>query len=226
MYVGGARGIWSVAALDFDQVATQSSSRFDALKLHAERPLLGRPGTAYINQTETIGPYVEPQVTAYNSILTFLDVMHERTADYAKSFGITGLQIWPDMPREPCYQRFNCATAATQYYEGGDNNYWNWSKPGFDEFFRTGDNRYVYDFSLGETRTYVETLAVRTSPDNLTTSFIAGLAPCVGSSRGVGGDYRRRIEQPARYVLRRLLLLQISKACLPRHRGPSLRRLF
>lgn len=185
--VGGARGIWGVAALDFGAGAPAMQ---DSLQLHAERPLLGTPAPEYVNQTGTIGPYAAVSSPLVNDFAGRMDDIHARTRDYLRELRITGIQIWPDLPRFSCYADFNCDAVRNQLYEGGDNNYWNWSKPGIDEFFRTGNNDYIYDFSLGEARTYVETLAVRTDHDRISDSSVMGLAVCYGDSRGYGGDYR------------------------------------
>lgn len=186
--VGGARGIWSVGAVDFGRGAP-TTARADALQLHAERPLLGAPQPAYLNTTQTIGPYATSE-SRFPGFFAELLNLHQRSRDYLRDLRVTGIQIWPDLPRNSCYQDFNCDQQRNGLYEGGDNNYWNWSKPGVDEFFRTGDNNFLYDFSLGEAYTYVETLAVRTDHDRISDSSVAGLAPCYGDSRGYNGDYR------------------------------------
>ncbi|MBK6688885.1 MAG: hypothetical protein IPG45_30730 [Deltaproteobacteria bacterium] len=186
--VGGARGIWSIGAIDFGRGAP-NAARADALQLHAERPLLGTPQPAYLNTTQTIGPYATSEARFPGFFAEMLN-LHQRSRDYLRDLRVTGIQIWPDLPRNSCYQDFNCDQQRNQLYEGGDNNYWNWSKPGVDEFFRTGDNNFLYDFSLGEAYTYVETLAVRTDHDRISDSSVAGLAPCYGDSRGYDGDFR------------------------------------
>lgn len=186
--IGGARGIWSIGALDFGR-GTPSAARADAVQLHAERPLLGAPQPAYVNGTKTIGPYATSE-SRFPNYFAELRNLHTRSRDYLRDLRITGIQIWPDLPRNSCYQDFNCDQQRNELYEGGDNNYWNWSKPGVDEFFRTGNNDFLYDFSLGEAYTYVETLAVRTDHDRISDSSVMGLAPCYGDSRGYSGDYR------------------------------------
>ena len=204
MQVGGARGIWSVGAIRF-ALGAPDDAQADALQLHAERPLLGAPHPSYVNGTGTIGPYAISTTGPYSQYFTLFEDIHQRTAQYLEEFAVTGLQIWPDLPASSCYENFNCDAERNRYYEGGQNNYWNWSKPGIDEFFRTGDNRYIYDFSLGEAITFVETLAYRTDHDRLDDSAVMGLAPCYGSSRGFSGDYReglnnRRDNCPADYT--------------------------
>ncbi|MCA9554680.1 MAG: hypothetical protein KC933_31915, partial [Myxococcales bacterium] len=188
MYVGGARGIYTQAALEFGRGGPAGQ---DALQLHAERPLLGTPAPSYLNTTRTIGPYAASaaQGPAAAYVAKMADI-HQRTKTYLRDLRVTGVQIWPDLPRSSCYAEYNCATRRTALYEGGDNNYWNWSKPGIDEFFRTGNNDFIYDFSLGEALTYIETLAVRTYHDKITDSSVMGLAVCYGDSRGYAGDYR------------------------------------
>jgi hypothetical protein len=188
MYVGGARGIWTQAALSFGRGAPSGQ---DALQLHAERPLLGTPAPAYANTTRTIGPYAANAAAGpAAAYVAKMANLHQRTRTYLRDLKITGVQIWPDLPRASCNAEFNCNSVRNALYEGGDNNYWNWSKPGLDEFFRTGNNDFIYDFSLGEAITYVETLAVRTYHDRITDSSVMGLAVCYGDSRGYSGDYR------------------------------------
>jgi hypothetical protein len=178
-----------VAALDFGR-GLPEAARYDVVRLAAERPLFGIPEPSYVNGTRTIGPYAERTDGQVARWFTLVDEIHRRTRDYLDEFGITGLQLWPDMPRDSCYVNVNCDAARRSLHEGGDNNYWNWSKVGIDEFFRTGDNAYLHDFSLGEATTFVETLAFRTDPDRVSDSSVAGLAACYGDSRGYGGDYR------------------------------------
>lgn len=187
IWVGGARGIWTVAALDFGAGAPKMQ---DSLQLHAERPLLGTPAPGYVNGTRTIGPYAATSNPVLSTYASRMEEIHNRTRDYFREFRVTGIQLWPDLPRSSCHAEFNCDAARNGLFEGGDNNYWNWSKPGIDEFFRTGNNAFIYDFSLGEARTYVETLAVRTDHDRVADSSVTGLAVCYGDSRGYGGDYR------------------------------------
>lgn len=187
--VGGARGIWSVAALDFGLGDAGLETRASAIQRHAERPQLGAASVAHLNQSRAMGPYAvsEDEFAPYYQILARI---HANTAQYLEDSRITGLQIWPDMPRSSCIGDGNCAAERARLFEGGDNNYWNWSKPAFDEFFRTGNNAFVYDFPLGEAMTFVETLSFRLEHDRLRSSALSGLAPCYGSSRAFGGEYR------------------------------------
>jgi len=185
--IGGARGIWTVAALHF---GAGTPSTLDSLQLAAERPLLGVPAPSYANGTRTIGPYAAQSGPVLNAYATKMNTIHTATKEYFRDLRVTGIQIWPDLPRSSCYNEFNCQAQRNELYEGGDNNYWNWSKPGIDEFFRTGNNDFLYDFSLGEARTYAETLAVRTDHDRVADSSVTGLAVCYGDSRGYNGDYR------------------------------------
>lgn len=187
MFVGGARGIWTVAALNFGAGAPNTQ---DSLRLAAERPLLGVPSPGYVNGTRTIGPYAAQSNALVQAFTTKMRTIHTQTRDYLRDLRVTGVQVWPDLPRSSCYNEFNCASQRNELYEGGDNNYWNWSKPGIDEFFRTGNNDFLYDFSLGEATTYSETLAVRTNHDRVADSSVTGLAVCYGGTRGYGGDYR------------------------------------
>ncbi len=202
--VGAARGIWSVAALDFGR-GTPSESRAAALQLFAERPLLGAPTPAYLNTTQTLGPYATQSSGAAGVYEALVRKLHANTIEYLKKVRISGLQIWPDLPSGSCDLEYDCPSWADRYYGGGDNNYWNWSKPGIDEFFRTADDDLIYDFSLGEAMTYVETLAVRPDHHWLGDSSVAGLAPCYGDATGydsryVEGTNNRRDRCPADYA--------------------------
>lgn len=201
--IGAARGIWSVAALDFGR-GTPNEARVQALQRFAERPLLGTPAPAYVNGTKTIGPYAPTTDGPAGDYADLVERVHSNTVSYLERIRITGLQIWPDLPARSCEIDYNCGDWAGAYYGGGDNNYWNWSKVGFDEFFRTGRNDYVYDFSLGEAITYVETLAVRPDHHHIGDSSVAGLAPCYGDATGYDGVFiegtnNRRDRCPADY---------------------------
>ncbi len=187
IFIGGARGIWTVAALDFGPGAAVVQ---DSLQLHAERRLLGVPSSGYLNTTRTIGPYAAQSGPVVQAYATAVKDIHDRTVTYLRDLRVTGVQVWPDLPRTSCEADFNCDQARNELYEGGDNNYWNWSKPGMDEFFRTGNNSFLYDFSLGEATTYIETLAVRTDYDRVDDSSVTGLAVCYGGTRGYTGDFQ------------------------------------
>lgn len=189
MQVGGARGVWSVASLDFGLGNAGLETRADIVQRHAERPQLGAPAVAHQNASLAMGPYAETE-RSFGPYFALLDRIHQNTVQYLEDSRITGLQIWPDMPRRSCIADGNCPGERDRLFEGGDNNYWNWSKPGLDEFFRTADGDYAHDFSLGEAITFVETLAFRLSRDRLGANSLSGLAPCYGSSRGFGGEYR------------------------------------
>ncbi len=201
--IGGARGMWSVGAIDFSLGAIDDA-RADSLRLTAERPLLGTPSPAYVDGTDTIGPYAPEETPVTAPLFAALAEIHANTRQYLSDLRITGIQIWPDLPSTSCFVDFDCDSAMQEYFEGGQNNYWNWSKPGVDEFFRTGNNDDLYDFSLGEATTYAETIAIRTYHDRPEDSSVTGLAPCYGSSRGFSGDFieglnNRRDNCPADY---------------------------
>lgn len=187
--VGGARGIWSVAALDFGLGSAGLPAKAEALQRHAERPQLGVPAVDHINRSLTMGPYAEAE-GSFAPYYQILARVHANTVKYLEDSRITGLQIWPDMPRRSCIGDGICAAERSRLFEGGDNNYWNWSKPAFDEFFRTGNGELIYDFPLGEAMTFAETLSFRLEHDRLRSSALSGQAPCYGSSRAFGGEYR------------------------------------
>lgn len=181
--VGGARGIYSTAAIDF--AAPNVGAAGAQLQLHAERPLLGTPDPTYVNGTATIGPYAA-NTTRFATFFNTMDNIHNRTVNYLDAQNITGIQVWPDMPRLPCHLGGGCGDLHT----GGDNNYWNWSKVGIDEFFRTGLNHYFYDFSYGEAKTFGETLMLRTAHDDIDGNSCNGIAPCYGDGYGWGNDWQ------------------------------------
>lgn len=211
MQIGGARGIWSTAVVDFGLTRNNLEARADQIQLHAEAPLLATPNPNYVNATQTIGPYATNIQTPYARFFPLLDFIHRNTNTNLQITGNTGLQTWPDLPITSCNANGNCRqpTDPEQMFEGGHNNYWNWSKPGFDEFFRTGRNNFVYDFSLGEAISFVETFDIRTDhfldgrQGRNEASTVRGVAPCYDSSRAFGDPYREglghRINCPASY---------------------------
>ena len=191
--VGGARGIYGRAVVDFS-AAGDIATRATALQLHAERPLLGATSPAHVNTTGTIGPYAI-DTTRFQNLYDTLDYVHGRTRDYFTEYRITGLQIWPDLPRNTCSISGNCNDERQRLYGGGENNYWNWAKPGIDEFFRTGRNDYIYDFSLGQAMLFAETTAYRLYHDRLNDSSLTGMAPCYGDWYGYQNDAREGLNQ-------------------------------
>ena len=203
MQVGGARGIWSIATIDFGAAGADLAARADNAQLLAERPQLGAASVDHLNSTQTVGPYAT-NTTQFPRYFSLLSDFHDNTNAYLRSTRITGLQVWPDMPRSSCEITGACGTEQSEFFDNGDNNYWNWSKPGFDEFLRTGDNRFVYDFSRGEAISYVETIAFRTYHDRIDDSDLTGMAPCYGTAFGYTNEYieglkSRRDACPADY---------------------------
>ncbi len=208
--VGGARGIWGMAAVDFAAGADLAAAG-SALQLHVERPLIASPSVSALNASGAIGPYATTD-QRYQAVFATLAQIHSRTVDFIQRFDITGIQLWPDLPRDSCTVNDDCAGFAAALYDGGDNNYWNWSKVGIDEFFRTARNDLLWDFSIAEARTFVETIAFRVYHDANDSSFLTGLAPCYGDSAGFSGDYReglayRRDRCPGDYTYNKHLHL-------------------
>lgn len=191
--VGGLRGIWSTAVVDFGlSQALNAETRGDQLQALAERQLLGTPEPAYINTTQTIGPYAKTTTTRFRRWFSLHEQIHNNTVENLNLVQITGLQIWPDLGFFSCRANNDCPAAPGEgrFYEGaGFNNYWNWAKPGFDEFFRTGRNEFVYDFSYPEAISYVETFDYRSyhdrsgRPGDPMDSNLVGGAPCKGGYR-------------------------------------------
>jgi|GEM_PF-1660051 len=179
--VGGARGIWGSAAINFAAGSSDSSAQAE-LQLHLERPLFATPGLDDIHASKTIGPYAK-NTTAHGPLFRLLETIHDNTVNYFESRNISGIQVWPDL------SRWNDVDP-NRYFDGGENNYWNWSKPGIDEFFRTGENHFLHDFSLSQANLFAETTAFRTYHDNVYASSVAGLAPCYGDSFGWGNRFQ------------------------------------
>ncbi len=207
--VGSARGIWSTAAVDFG-AGKPDGNRAYAVQQLAERPLLGTPDVRYLNSTETIGPYAVDEDGPGGRFFDLVKNLHESTRDYLQEYRITGIQLWPDLSRDSCKKDGVCDRLKKGYFAGGDNNYWNWSKPGIDEFFRTGNNAFIYDFSLAEALTFAETITIRPYHDLINDSSVAGLAPCYGSGYGwsqewIEGLNHRRDNCPADYTYNKTL---------------------
>ncbi|MEE2902371.1 MAG: hypothetical protein VYC39_08575 [Myxococcota bacterium] len=179
--VGGARGIWGSAAINFAAGSSDSSAQAE-LQLHLERPLFATPGLDQIHASKTIGPYAK-NTTTHSQLFSLLETIHDNTVNYFEARNISGIQVWPDL------SRWNDVNP-NSYFDGGENNYWNWSKPGMDEFFRTGENHYLHDFSLSQASLFAETTAFRTYRDNVYASSVAGLAPCYGDSFGWGNQFQ------------------------------------
>lgn len=211
MQVGGARGIWSVATVDFAPPGASAALRGDILQRAAEAPFIGAPDVAWLNASNAIGPYAAAPAARFAPVHARLDDLHARTNEYLARARITGLQLWPDLPRASCDSEFTCDTVLGAYFEGGDDNYWNWSKPGLDTFFRTAQNFSAHDFAIAEATTFAETLAFRVDHDRLDDSSVTGLTPCYGSGRGWTEDdwqeglNHRRDNCPADYSYNKTL---------------------
>ncbi len=210
MQVGGARGIWSVATVDFASPGASATLRGDVLQRAAEAPLIGAPEVGWLNASNAIGPYATATIPRYAPLFDRLANLHARTNEYLARARITGLQLWPDLPRASCDAEFTCDTVLGAYFEGGDDNYWNWSKPGLDAFFRTAQGFWAHDVSIAEATTFAETLAFRVDHDRLDDSSVTGLAPCYGSGRGWSDDWQeglnhRRDNCPADYSYNKTL---------------------
>lgn len=192
MAIGGARGIWSKAVVDFAAPtgAAALATRGTQLYAHATRPLIGVPSVAYLNTTRARGSLPDGELPSdYARFDNDVDHIHENTARYARKYRITGLQIWPDLQRAPC-EGARCQQLEEGYYEGGDCNYWDWSKIEADEFFRSADPAFLHDFVVPEAITMAETVSFR--PDDFTRSVdssFGGFSPCYGSGRGWDGPW-------------------------------------
>lgn len=192
MAIGGARGIWSVAVLDFTlagQVAPEV--RGTQLYAHASRPVIGAPNPTYLNGTHAYGLLPDRALKGpYAKFDEDVDRLHDNTVKYLRKYRITGTQMWPDLPRSSCTLDGSCPRLEEGFFEGGDCNYWDWSLPELEQFLRTADPSFVHDFALGEAITMAETISFR--PDWYTQaneSSFGGLSPCYGSSRGWGDTW-------------------------------------
>ncbi len=192
LFVGGAKGIWSRAALDFGFAgAVDMSTRADQLQAHITRPLIGAPRPAYVNQTHAYGllPASELPKT-FRQFDSDVDVIHARTVDYLRRYKITGTQIWPDLGRNACVLDSSCGALDSGYFEAGGNNQWDWAMVELEQFLRTADPAFVHDFALPEAITMAETVTFRPSETKGSKpSQVAGLSPCSGASRKKGAAW-------------------------------------
>ena len=188
LMVGGARGIWSIAAVDFDTVENRDRLKADHLQTFLERPKLGAVAPDYLHETATIGPYASKRA-GFKHYYGVMNKLHDDTVKYFIDEKVTGIQVWPDLPPIACYLSGGC----TEWDDETGNNYWNWSKPGFDMFFTTGDDRFALDFSIAEAITFAETLAIRPDHDRLSASSVTGLAACYGASRDADEKYHEGV---------------------------------
>lgn len=184
LFVGGARGVWSKAMLDFGSVVPDLALRGTQLYAHATRPLIGTPSTAYLNTTGARGALPSGELGgAFARFDEDVDRIHDTTALYLRRFRITGTQIWPDLARTAC-QGEGCAALERGYFEGGDANYWDWSLVELEQFLRTADPVFVHDFALPEAMTMAETISFRPDPGSASDrSSFGGMTPCYGSGR-------------------------------------------
>ncbi|MCK6552647.1 hypothetical protein L6R52_42890, partial [Myxococcota bacterium] len=188
MAIGGARGIWSRAVVDFGRAAgADLATRGTALAAHATRRLVGVPSPSYLATTRARGLYPDGALDgAFARFDRDLDRVHARTAEYLRQTRITGTQLWPDLPRSICV-----GLACARYFEGGDANYWDWSLAELDAFVRTADPSFLHDFALAEAITMAETISFRPgAPTEERRSSFAGFSPCYGPGRDETGEWR------------------------------------
>jgi hypothetical protein len=180
LHIGGGRGIWSNAVLEFgEKNGVDLFARGHALYAHASRPLVGAPSTAYLNTTKARGSLPEKELPDdYRRFDEWIDRVHDETAGYLRKFRITGTQIWPDLPRRRGNEK--------KYFEGGDCNYWDWSTVELEEFLRTADPSFLFDFAIPEAITMAETVSFR--PDRPGSSF-GGFSPCYGGATDDAGAW-------------------------------------
>lgn len=184
LFIGGARGVWSKAVLDFGAAgSTDIAVRGKQLHAHGARPLVAVPSVAYLNTTHAYGLLPSGRLpSSYEKLDEDIDRMHANTTLYLRENRVTGTQIWPDMPRTSCTATNECRLSQEGYFGGGDCNYWDWSLVELESFLRSGDPTFLHDFALGEALTMAETISYR--PDWYNKSgenSFAGFSPCYGS---------------------------------------------
>lgn len=192
LFVGGAKGIWSKAAIDFGAAASvELGQRASQLQAHLERPLIGVPSVADLNKTHAYGLLPPGNLPRrFATVDEDMDALHARTVDFLLKYRVTGSQIWPDLPRDHCSFNGTCGLLEEGFFEGGDNNYWDWSLAELEQFLRSGDPAFVHDFALGEAITMAETVSFRPNwYDRSGESVFAGQSPCYGTARGFGGPW-------------------------------------
>ncbi|MEQ8274454.1 MAG: hypothetical protein RMA76_45160 [Deltaproteobacteria bacterium] len=184
LFVGGARGVWSKAVLDFGAAgSTELSRRASQLQAHGERPLIAVPNPAYLNTTRAYAPLPATSLPAsFAKLDEDIDRLHTNTTLYLREKRITGTQVWPDLPRRSCVVDNACRLSTEGYFGGGDCNYWDWSLAELEAFLRTGDPAFAHDFALPEALTMAETVSYRPDPYNeYKNNSFAGFSPCYGS---------------------------------------------
>lgn len=182
--IGGARGVWSKAVVDFGAPGTTDLAlRASQIQAHAERPLIAVPNPAYLDTTHAYGPLPATALpSAYAKLDQDIDRLHANTALYLREKRVTGTQIWPDMPRNNCEVDGVCRLSTEGYFGGGDCNYWDWSLADLEAFLRTGDPAFAHDFAIPEALTMAETVSFRPDPYNeYANNSFAGFSPCYGS---------------------------------------------
>lgn len=192
LFVGGAKGIWSKAVLDFGPAnSVDLSARANQLQAHLTRPLIGAANPAYTNSTHAYGLLPASELpSGFDQIDKDVDRLHARTVDYLRRYRVTGTQIWPDLNRDACTMDNSCQRLETGFFEGGDNNYWDWAMVELEQFLRTSDPAFLHDFALAEAITMAETVSFRPNwYDKHKESVFAGLSPCYGTARGWGGPW-------------------------------------
>jgi len=196
MFVGGARGIWSKAVIEFGRASDFRPLRGDNAYASITRPLIAAPSMSDLNKADVL-PLMPTRSlpSRLSKIDNFVDTFHEETVKYMREFRITGLQIWPDLPRESCHHTNDCDYVSKHYYDGGDNNYWDWSLAELEAFLRTADPAFIHDFALAETFLMAETVSWRPDPKTKHNLNFAGFSPCYGSASGYEGPFLEGLNQ-------------------------------
>ncbi|MBK6684949.1 MAG: hypothetical protein IPG45_10830 [Deltaproteobacteria bacterium] len=192
MAIGGARGIWHKVALDFGAAdGTDPVLRGEQLYAHASRPLYAVPNLAYLNTTHAYAALPEAAGAGkFAKLDQDVDQLHKGTVEYLRKYRITGSQQWPDLPRSACTIDGDCKRFEEGYFEGGDDNYWDWSLVELEQFLRTGDPSFVHDFALPEALTMAETISFRPTPGTpWYESSFTGFSPCYGPGRDFEGRW-------------------------------------
>lgn len=163
--IGEGKMLWNRSLLRVVQPPASTTLLLSELPLHAqslaldaERPrlvrdLLGPGGTGI--SPPTAHPENAAGATLYRA---FMENQHQMTTDptsagqWARQKAY-GSQVWPDVPFD---DRFGVSNDSPADFDGR-HNYWNPSGAELEEFFRTGDPRWAWDFALPATWLQVHT---------------------------------------------------------------------
>ena len=148
--VGEARGIWNSARLGFvraPDMAGLEEARGAAIAA-LERGLLVRPTRETLNAAAIFPTIGDDRPSALRAqYLELLTSRHEATInEQREDHNIYGSQIWPDIP-------FLSGDSPDPSIHSPKMNYWNASRTELLEFWRSGEAKWVWDWSMMQTWT-------------------------------------------------------------------------